>query len=225
MGPNSRGFVRVRAAFRVGLAPEGVLGWEGFRAAKTIRGGATVRVGRVFSFAQPSILTKYGKIYSMLMVLGGIALLAGLLAGWSFIVGKLLFRWIDRKIEDEKAELALHIRSFTESPGPDTPSPLALMADQFALLFAGRVWQQVEARMRGSNAQTTVELNKEEEAALAKRSPAAALAMAFLPKKIKKMLQTNPQMLGALSNLTAGAGQPGGGDHGNSGYTGRTHRD
>ncbi|GAJ11297.1 unnamed protein product, partial [marine sediment metagenome] len=89
-------------------------------------------------------------------------------------------------------------------------------------LFAGRLWQHMEARIRGGNAQTTVALNKQEEGALAASSPGAALAMAFLPKKIKRMLEKNPMMLGALSGLTGAAGPPGGGDHGN---TGRKNRD
>ncbi len=161
----------------------------------------------------------------MVIILVGIGLLAGLLAGWSFIVAKLAARWVSRKVEDEKAELLLHIRSFTESPGPETPSPLALMADQFALLFAGRLWQHMEARIRGSNAQTTVELNKEEEAVLAASNPAMALAKAFLPKKIKRMLEKNPMMLGALSNMAGVAGPAGGGDHGSTGSIGRKNRD
>ncbi len=161
----------------------------------------------------------------MVIMLVGIGLLAGLLAGWSFIVATLVARWIDRKVEDEKTELALHIRSYVESPNEENPSPLALMADQFAILFAGRLWQHMEARIRGSNAQTTVALNKQEQAELAASNPGMALAMAFLPKKVKKMFVENPQFVGALSNLAGGSGQPGGGDHGNSGYTGRKNRD
>ncbi len=158
-------------------------------------------------------------------MLVGIGLLTALLVAWSFCAWRLVVRWIGRKIEDEKAELALHIRAYVEPHSDDTLSPLALVADDFATLLAGRLWQHVEARMRGGNAQTTLELNKEEEAALTASNPGAALAMAFLPKKIKNMLKKNPMMLGALSNLAGGGGQPGGGDHGNTGYAGRKHRD
>ncbi len=139
--------------------------------------------------------------------------------------------WTNRKeqavrefIEVEKQNIAADLRQFVSSPSETEPSPLALIADQVALLFASRLWQQVEARMRQGSGETTKQLNEQEEAVLAASNPGLALAQAFLPKKIKNMLKKNPMMVGALSNLT-GAARPPGGDHGNSGNTGRKNRD
>ncbi|GAI69899.1 unnamed protein product [marine sediment metagenome] len=143
----------------------------------------------------------------------------------------LLSHWVERKeqavrdfIEVEKQNLAADLRQFVESPGPDQPSPLAVLTDQFATMFAARVWQQIEARLRGAAGTVAREEGKEVEGEMAAGSPLMALAMAFLPKSIKRKMLVNPQMVGALSNLVGGS-NPGGGDHGNTGYTGRKHRD
>ncbi len=160
----------------------------------------------------------------MLLVIICLVFVGCLLIVCPLLAGRLLIRWVEQKIADEKAELSTQLRAFVESPSEDTPSPLALMADQFALLFAGRLWQHMEARLRGSNSQTTASLNKEEEAVLAASNPGMALLGAFLPKKIKKMLEKNPMMVGALSNMM-GAAPPGGGDHGSAGNVARKNRD
>lgn len=112
----------------------------------------------------------------------------------------LLPAWVDRQKAELRAEIEAQARAFVESKG-DQPSPLAILTDQLATLFAGRLWQQVEARLRGSAGSIGREENQQAEAAMAGSGPLAALAMAFLPKKAKLALVKNPQFLGALSGL------------------------
>lgn len=111
----------------------------------------------------------------------------------------LLVRWVSR----QRSELLQTLRAFVESTDSE-PSPLAVWTDQFATLFAGRVWQQIEARLRGAAGTVTREANKEAETEMAASSPLAALAMAFLPKKVKSQLANNPQFLGGLAQLVSG---------------------
>ncbi len=167
----------------------------------------------------------------MVIVLVGIAALFLLLTGGSLAALWLLSHWVARKeqairdfIEVEKQNLAADLRQFVESPGPDQPSPLAVLTDQFATMFAARVWQQIEARLRGAAGTVTREENKEVEGEMAASSPLMALAMAFLPKSIKRKMIVNPQMVGELSKLMGGGGQPGG-DHGSTGNVARKNRD
>ncbi len=183
-----------------------------------------------FLSARPRGLTESAKIYSMLMVSIGVAALLLVQTACALIAFYILSHWVERKeqavrdfIEVEKQNLAADLHRLLESPGPDQPSPLAVITDQFATMFAARVWQQIEARLRGAAGTVTREEGKQTEAEMAASSPLMALAMAFLPKSIKRKMIVNPQMLGALSNVMGAGGQPGG-DHGNTG-SGRKHRD
>jgi hypothetical protein len=112
----------------------------------------------------------------------------------------LLPRWIER----QKRALWDSLREFVETKDDKTPSPLAILTDDVATVFAGRLWQQVEARLRGSVGAMGREDVKAAEGEVAASGPLAALAMAFLPKRAKMMLIKNPQFLGALSNLLPG---------------------
>lgn len=102
--------------------------------------------------------------------------------------------------------LERQLRAFVESHD-DQPSPLAILTDQMATLFAARMWQQVESRLRGAAGTVAREGQQVAEEQVAASGPLAALAMAFLPKKAKLMMVKNPQFLGALQALVAGAGK------------------
>lgn len=131
--------------------------------------------------------------------------ICGLVTAWILVP-----RWIASK----ERQLADHLRAFVEAKGED-PSPLAVMTDQVATLFAGRLWQQIEARLRGAAGAMGREASAEVQAEISGSGPLAALAMAFLPKKAKMMLVKNPQFLGALQNLVPGhrSSSSGGGNH------------
>jgi len=107
---------------------------------------------------------------------------------------------VPRWVNDQKRQVADQLRALVESKD-DQPSALAVLTDQMAILLAGRLWQQVEARLRGAAGTGAREANKEHEADVAASSPLAALAMAFLPKKAKMMLVNNPQFVGTLAGL------------------------
>ncbi len=124
-------------------------------------------------------------------------------------------------IEVEKQNLAATLRAFTESPSDTEPSPLAVLVDQFAIVFAGRIMQQLSSRLAQSASAVSQEGSAEQLQGLGAGSPWAALAMAILPKKYRKMLMSTPQFVGAFSNLTGAAGVSAGGDHGNKGYSGQ----
>lgn len=119
---------------------------------------------------------------------------------------------VPRWIASKERQLADQVRSFVEAKG-DEASPLAVMTDQVATLFAGRLWQQVEARLRGAAGAMGREASQQAEADVAGSGPLAALAMAFLPKKAKMMLVKNPQFLGALAGLVPGNRKASGGDN------------
>ena len=109
-------------------------------------------------------------------------------------------------VKHKERVLTAQFRAFVESQG-DQPSPLAVLTDQVATLLAARLWQQVEARLRGGAGTAQREENREAEAQVAASGPLAALAMAFLPKKAKMMMMKNPQFLGSLGSLLGGSGK------------------
>jgi len=102
------------------------------------------------------------------------------------------------RIRDEITET---VRTFLSSPNADTPSPLAVIVDQAALLLAARLVQQLKAMMAGVESGEA----KGEQAALfeaaAGQSPWLSLLAGILPKRIRNGLMKNPQMIGALSKL------------------------
>lgn len=135
-------------------------------------------------------------------MLAVLALLMGLQVLSTWVAFWLLKRWV----EAQKKALIDQGRAFLESHD-DQPSPLAILTDQFASLFAGRLWQYVEARLRGAAGTVAREDAKDAELAVGASGPLAALAMAFLPKKAKMMLMKNPQFLASLGSLVGGKSQ------------------
>jgi len=130
----------------------------------------------------------------VLLILLVILQFVGLITAWILIP-----RWIASK----EKQLQDQLRAFVEAKEGEA-SPLAVLTDQVATLFAGRLWQQVEARLRGAAGAMGREASQQAEAEVAGSGPLAALAMAFLPKKAKMMLVKNPQFLGALAGLVPG---------------------
>lgn len=120
-------------------------------------------------------------------------------------------RWYLREKARVKAEMAQAVEDFLTSPDADTPSPLAVLADQAALLLAARLMQQMKAMLAGNESGES----KGEQLALineaAASSPWVALIAGILPARIRNKLLKNPQMIGALSKL--GTGGAGGNSH------------
>jgi len=109
-----------------------------------------------------------------------------------------------RKLRDDAAEA---VRQFVEAPDENTPSPLAAMCDQLALLLAARLVQQVKAMLAGveSGASKGEQLALMDEAMA--QSPWLGLIGGMLPKRVRNSLMRNPQMVAALSRI-------GGNNHG-----------
>jgi hypothetical protein len=136
-------------------------------------------------------------------------------------------RWYNRERDRILDELSAAVENFVKSPDDKTPSPLALLLDQAALLFAARLAQQLKAMLSGVESGES----KSEQLAMfegaAAQNPLVGILGAILPKRIRNKLLSNPQMIGALGRLGGGApggGDPGGGNHGNPGLT-RKRRD
>jgi len=104
-----------------------------------------------------------------------------------------------------KDELTEALRSFVTSPNPDTPSPMAVIIDQVALLLSARLVQQVKAMLAGveSGESKGEQLQLIESASAA--NPMIGFLAGILPKRIRNKLLSNPQMLGALSKLGGGS--------------------
>jgi len=125
----------------------------------------------------------------------------------------LLPRWITRLRADVTCEVAESVRSFVTSPDENTPSPLAQLADQCALLLVGRAQQAIEARMRGAHgAAARDEGNAQVAEAIASGPSWLPIVAQFLPKKWLKLLASNPQFLGQLP-LNLGGNQSGSNGH------------
>jgi hypothetical protein len=125
----------------------------------------------------------------------------------ALVIGCSLFlvrRWYgnERQRLMEEAENAL--RSFVVAPDAETPSPMAAIVDQFALLLAARLVQQVKAMLAGveSGASKGEQLELMESAKAG--SPWLSLIAGMLPKRLQRQLMANPQMVGALSKLAGG---------------------
>jgi Pyruvate/2-oxoacid:ferredoxin oxidoreductase gamma subunit len=108
----------------------------------------------------------------------------------------------------EKAQVAQEIadwaRSVIEAPNETTPSPLAVLIDQCAIVLATRLVQSVKQTISGveSGAAKGEQLAMFEAAAA--ESPWIALIGNMLPKRLRNALMKNPQMIGALSKLGGG---------------------
>lgn len=129
---------------------------------------------------------------------------------------------LPRYVARQKAQIADAARAFVSSPDDQTPSPLAAIADQCALLLVGRAQQAIETRMRGAAGAAARDEGKAEVAAALAQGPSWLPVLAsFLPKRYLKLLAANPQFLGQLPLNLGGNGN---GQHAPE-YTGRKHRD
>jgi hypothetical protein len=128
---------------------------------------------------------------------------------FAFLAARFYHRERARIAQDISAALT----EFATSPDVDTPSPLAVIIDQAALLLAARMIGQVKAMLAGveSGNAKGEQLALIEEAST--KSPLVALVANMVPKRIRNALMRNPQMVAALANLHIG-GQGGGGNHG-----------
>jgi hypothetical protein len=101
-------------------------------------------------------------------------------------------------------EIASAVQAFVTSPNTDTPSPMAVLIDQGALLLSARLMQQAKAMLAGVE---SGESKGEQLAMITEASnsnPWLALLSGILPKRIRNQLMRNPQMIGALSKLGSG---------------------
>lgn len=108
------------------------------------------------------------------------------------------YRSESTRIRDELSEAA---HTFLTSPNAETPSPLAVMTDQVALLLAARLVQQLKAMMAGVESGESKAEHDNMIAQATAGSPWLALLAGILPKRIRNQLMRNPQMIGALSKL------------------------
>lgn len=107
------------------------------------------------------------------------------------------------------------------------PSPLAMIADQLAIVFAARIVQQLTERAAGiASGQARAEL-AEQAQELAGASPWLGVLAGILPKRLRNQLLRNPQMVGSLAQLPmfgpGGAARPG--DNGKGEYSPRKHHE
>jgi hypothetical protein len=114
--------------------------------------------------------------------------------------------WYTRELARIREEISEAVRDFVTSPNENTPSPLAVVADQVSLLLAARLMQQVKAMLAGVESGAS----KGEQLALiteaSESSPLIAFLANVLPKRIRNQLLKNPQMIGALSKLGGSSG-------------------
>jgi len=129
-----------------------------------------------------------------------------LVVACSMGAGHFWFQHQKRKIRRELEEWA---RALIEAPDDQTPSPLAALIDQGALLLAARLMQQIKAMLAGveSGEAKHVQMQLFEQAAGS--SPIVGIIGAMLPRRVRNALMKNPQMIGALSKL--GGNHTGGG--------------
>jgi len=113
-------------------------------------------------------------------------------------------RWYKREREETIARATQAAADFLTAPNSDTPSPLAMLLDQCALLLSARLVQQVKAMLAGVESGES----KGEQLALITEATAGnpwlTLLSGILPKRIKNGLMKNPQMIGALAKLGKG---------------------
>lgn len=113
-------------------------------------------------------------------------------------------RWYKREREETIARVTQAAADFLTAPNSETPSPLAMLLDQSALLLSARLVQQVKAMLAGVESGES----KGEQLALINEatasSPWLAMLAGILPRRIRNGLMKNPQMIGALANIGKG---------------------
>jgi hypothetical protein len=121
-------------------------------------------------------------------------------------------RWYRRELHNLRSQIEEGVRAFVEAPDEKTPSPLAVLVDNLALLLASRLMQQIKAMLAGveSGAAKGEQLQMFEQAAA--ESPLIGILGSMLPRRVRNSLMKNPQMVGALSRLLGGnhSATPGG---------------
>lgn len=133
----------------------------------------------------------------------------------------LAVRWIRREKTALKQEVADALRSFVTSPDKDTPSALAVLTDQVALLLAARLVQQVRASLAGMESGASKQEAAETEAAVLSGGPPwLTILSQIIPQKLKRQLLRNPQMVGALASLVGKNGEAAPGPGAGSGSQG-----
>jgi len=109
-------------------------------------------------------------------------------------------RWLGKKEQSIRDELS----EFLAAPDPTTPSPLAVAMDQFALLCAARLMQQLKATLAGAESGESKQATASTLASLSSASPLVQVLAGIIPKKLRNSLIRNPQMVGALQKLVMG---------------------
>jgi hypothetical protein len=114
-------------------------------------------------------------------------------------------RWYRRERDALRSEISEALRSFVEPPNEETPSPLAVLIDQMALLLAGRMVQQIKAMLAGVESGESKGEQLQLIESVSAGNPLLGLLAGILPKRIRNKFLSNPQMLGALSKLGGGS--------------------
>jgi hypothetical protein len=109
--------------------------------------------------------------------------------------------WYNREASRIRGEISEAVQIVVTSPNADTPSPLAVVVDQMAILLAARLVQNVKAMLAGVESGESKGEQMAMIADAAEQSPWLALLANMLPKRIRNQLMKNPQMIGALAKL------------------------
>ena len=138
----------------------------------------------------------------MLIALTIVTLLASIVTTSAVVYASFRFAAVLRS-EREAAEerIAEALTTLVTAKSESEPAPLAVLADQIATVFAARIMQQLMARIAGMSSGAAKAEAAEAETALASQSPGLALLSQLIPKKFKKRLLSNPQMVGQLGQL------------------------
>lgn len=134
------------------------------------------------------------------------------------VIAAALFRFsaVLRNTEDRvRTDLSNSIRSCLTPAKEGEPSPIAVFADQLAIIFAARIMQQIKQATSGIASGQSKQESAEALEAVTGSSPALGILAAMLPKSIRNKMIRNPQMLRQLS-LFRGGGNGADSDTGSS---------
>lgn len=106
----------------------------------------------------------------------------------------------ERRIRKEIEDL---VRAFLTAPDDKTPSPLAMLVDQGALLLASRLMQQLKAMLAGTESGLAKGENRQLQLDMMDNAPPwASMILGILPARLRNQLLRNPQMVGQLARMT-----------------------
>lgn len=121
-------------------------------------------------------------------------------------------RWYERERRRVQDDISQAVHDLITAPDENTPSPLAVLIDQGALLLSSRLIQHLKAMLAGTESALSKAEGTERQLELLQSAPSwVSVVAGILPPRLRKQLLANPQMIGALSNLV-GANK-GGGNH------------